>query len=572
MINVILYSVFDMRLLKCRSILHAAYVSIACWRIVGAAFDKSRAGIDWEAYELGDLSPIPLVHYHSADFSSPLVHVTTRHQTCQEDSLILLSPRGKDYPGNKVLLLDDQGALVWHHKERGAVSSMQVQTYKGEDYLTYWVGDDNFWGHGVGYYKMLDYKYDIAYAISAGNGLDGDYHEFSITPDNTALLTAYIKTSWDLSTYGREEGFIWDCAFQEIDIETNEVLFEWRASQHYAFTDMTVNSWADWTGHEGDPWDWFHLNSVEKDASGNYLIAARYTNAITYIHGHSGDNIWTLGGKWNDFYNSPDSNATHFTDPHMARWTDNGSAIISFDNIAPWSMDAPKRESHGIKLMLNVEKRVAVVDVDFLHLEQTFTASEGSMQVLENGNYFVGYGAVSKYAEFAPNGTLLCSAHYAPLGIENDDTGQGALGSFRIVKQKWIGWPEEPPQFKIVGQEMHVSWNGATELRGWRLDGKTRGSHSWEDLGVRNRLGFETTLSLRGKAYSALQLTALDADSNAISAWIIQDDGKIMVSQALTCVYTIASTEHLPRSCIETQIAKWTSIGHSTSLYGVFSS
>ena len=379
---------------------------------------------------------------------------------------------------------------------------------------------------------QLDYKYDVAYAISAGNGLDGDYHEFSITSDDTALLTAYVKTPWDLSAYGRENGFIWDCAFQEVDVETNEVLFEWRASQHYTFADMTVNSWAEWTGHDGDPWDWFHLNSVEKDSSGNYLLAARYTNAITYIKGHTGAILWTLGGKANDFYNSPMLNATRFIDPHMARWSDERSAITLFDNIASWSMDEPRRESHGINLKINVPKRTATVDVELLHPEHTFAASEGSMQVLSNGNYFVGYGSASIYAEFAPNGTLLCSAHYAPLGRESDETGQGALGSFRISKQKWVGWPEEPPEIKLKGQEMHVSWNGATALRGWRLAGRRIASHSWEDLGVRKRSGFETTLSLQGKSYSAFQLTALDERSNALSAWMIQDDGKITVSQS----------------------------------------
>jgi len=31
-------------------------------------------------------------------------------------------------------------------------------------------------------------------------------------------------------------------------------------------------------GTSGDPWDWFHLQSVEKDVKGNYLVASRYTN------------------------------------------------------------------------------------------------------------------------------------------------------------------------------------------------------------------------------------------------------------------------------------------------------
>lgn len=155
LVSFMLHLVFDMRSREHGTLLYAIYVAFTCFHVVRAVIEGTLAGVDWEAYERGDLSPIPLVHYHSADFSNPMIHVTARHQACEDDSHILISPRGKDYPGNRALLLDTQGSLVWHHKERGAVSSMQVQSYKGEDYLTYWVGDDNFWGHGVGYFKMV---------------------------------------------------------------------------------------------------------------------------------------------------------------------------------------------------------------------------------------------------------------------------------------------------------------------------------------------------------------------------------------------------------------------------------
>jgi len=62
-------------------------------------------------------------------------------------------------------------------------------------------------------------------------------------------LTAYVKTPWDLSkVHGRENGYIWDCVFQEVDVETNDLLFQWRASDHFKFEDMAVDSWSDWTG------------------------------------------------------------------------------------------------------------------------------------------------------------------------------------------------------------------------------------------------------------------------------------------------------------------------------------
>lgn len=84
-------------------------------------------------------------------------------------------------------------------------------------------------------------------------GIDGDYHEFSITPQNTAVVTAYVRTPWNLTAYGREDGYIWDCVFQEIDIASGELLFEWHASDHFKFDQMAIDSWSSWTGRFDDP-------------------------------------------------------------------------------------------------------------------------------------------------------------------------------------------------------------------------------------------------------------------------------------------------------------------------------
>jgi len=187
---------------------------------------------------------------------------------------------------------------------------------------------------------QIDQTYNIAHVINPANGLAGDYHEFSITINDTALITSYVKTPWDLSFKNRSDGFIWDCVFQELAIETGDLLFEWRASDHFTFFDMTVDSWSSWTGTSEDPFDYFHLNSVSKDAHGNYLIAARYTNAVSYIDGRDGHAIWHLGGRLNSFYDFSEGNATKFVDPHMARWDVDDSSITLFDNIDFWTSNS----------------------------------------------------------------------------------------------------------------------------------------------------------------------------------------------------------------------------------------
>ena len=129
--------------------------------------------------------------------------------------------------------------------------------------------------------------------------------------NGTALLTAYETKSYDLSSYGIDNGWLADSVFQEIDIETGNLIFSWRASDHFSTNDSYADPGS--TGSsQSSPYDFFHINSIERDASGNYLISSRHTHSISYVNGTNGDVIWILGGKLNQFKDNSDGNATNF--------------------------------------------------------------------------------------------------------------------------------------------------------------------------------------------------------------------------------------------------------------------
>src|SRR5918998_683740 len=129
------------------------------------------------------------------------------------------------------MILDDRGQLVWFEKYTTA-RDFRVQEYRGEPVLTWWEGVVVA-GHGVGEYVIFDDSYRELARVRAGNGFDGDLHEFLITPRDTALLTAYEAVPADLSSAGGTEyGSAWDGILQELDIETGEVLFEWDSLDH----------------------------------------------------------------------------------------------------------------------------------------------------------------------------------------------------------------------------------------------------------------------------------------------------------------------------------------------------
>jgi len=349
-------------------------------------------------------------------------------------------------------------------------------------------------------------------------------HEFLITPQGTALLTIYDPVHVDLSRYGvteAAESYIADCLFQEIDLETNKLIFEWRASEHFSFDDCynphvnktgvapsaptpAPQSSSDDEDHPAVPlrkpraWDFFHINSVAKDFLGNYLISSRYSHSLTYISHIDGSIQWQLGGKNNNFKDissAPYSGyATSLAWQHHVQLDANEpNVLLVFDNQAVnWNRTYSARV---LKIRLDTTAMTAEAIAVAEHPQRYIVPSQGSVQQLPSGNLFVGYGFASAMTEFSPDGTeVICDWQYGALHAKLDGQySAGMIQSYRAFKQPWKGWPLDVPKVKIeeIGQpqtadpneasgdavlfqskhmEMYISWNGATEVKAWILE------------------------------------------------------------------------------------------------------
>ena len=51
--------------------------------------------------------------------------------------------------------MDSHGKLIWAKSTEGQAYDFKVQEYKGEQFLTYWQGDDKVRGHGAGDFYMV---------------------------------------------------------------------------------------------------------------------------------------------------------------------------------------------------------------------------------------------------------------------------------------------------------------------------------------------------------------------------------------------------------------------------------
>lgn len=111
----------------------------------------------------------------------------------------------------------------------------KVQTYQNESYLTYFRGSFYSLGFGQGDWDIVNSSYDVVRTVTfktdEGDNLS-DFHEMVITDDDTFLVASWIATEADLSSKeGPEDGWTFDCRFQELDSDNN-VLFNWSSLEH----------------------------------------------------------------------------------------------------------------------------------------------------------------------------------------------------------------------------------------------------------------------------------------------------------------------------------------------------
>jgi hypothetical protein len=131
----------------------------------------------------------------------------------------------------------------------------------------------------------------------------------------------------------------------------------------------------------------------------------------------------------------------------------------------------------------------------------------GSMQPQGNGNEFVGWGSVPSFSEYTADGKLLQQARLP-----------GPDLSYRATIEPWEGLPDDAPTGAARGQGSHTtvyaSWNGATRLASWRVQGgaSTGQLHTVASAAKR---GFETTVPVSGN-YRVLRLQALDSRARVI--------------------------------------------------------
>jgi hypothetical protein len=86
------------------------------------------------------------------------------------------------------VIADNQGRIRWYHELDRPLEAtdFRTQTYRGKPVLTWWEGRISKSGVGTGDDVVYNSSYEKIASVTAKHGLDGDLHEFELTPRGTA--------------------------------------------------------------------------------------------------------------------------------------------------------------------------------------------------------------------------------------------------------------------------------------------------------------------------------------------------------------------------------------------------
>ena len=170
-----------------------------------------------------------------------------------------------------------------------------------------------------------------------------------------------------------------------------------------------------------------------------------------------------------------------------------------FDNGAT---PAVEKRSRGLILDVDEQAMTSTLLHQYTH-PKILAGSQGSVQLLQNGNVFVGWGEIPRVSEFHRSGQMVFDAE---LGEKYE--------SYRAFRLPWTGLPAEAPALATARDggrlTAYASWNGATGVERWQLLAGAQASALRPAASTRSR-GFESVLSASVAPGQYLAVQALGA-------------------------------------------------------------
>ena len=302
-------------------------------------------------------------------------------------------PQSTKYPAY-LQIVDNYGTPVFYRYLPGQAGNLTLQR---NDLLSY-----SYNSVGTPQFFIMDSSYVVVDSVSMDDYIL-DTHDFIAMENGHFLIFGLDIRTVDMSVIvegGKPNASLEGCIIRELD-ENKDVVFEWNSWDHYDITDtyrsLTRASIV-----------LVHPNTLEIDLDGNILLIARAMNEITKISRQTGEIIWRLGGKNNQFDFADTTHLFHM--PHDIRALSNGNYTL-FDN---GKGNVPEY-SRAVEYVLDEVNKTIEMVWEYDANKEIYGPSGGSAQLLPSGNTIICYGGQMNHPsmiEVHPDGSKAWQLDY----------------------------------------------------------------------------------------------------------------------------------------------------------------
>ena len=342
------------------------------------------------------------LHCLAADF--PKVEIV-QADAAASTGLLLMSPSFtvNGAPVSYLVAMDNAGVPQFRRKISGSVADFKRHPDGTYSYALR--TGTNPSGIPDNVIVLLDARLTETGRVTTRGLTQTDDHDFLLTPQGNRIFISYHTTVRNMIAFGLSATEpVGDSVIQEVT-PAGTVVFQWSTWDHIDLNDCKR------TGFTGFPKEYAHVNSLDLAPDGAVIASFRGCGQILKIERPSGRVIWYLGGSRSNFTITGDR-FNEFCGQHTVRETSTG-ALILFDNGIFCIGDRQARFGQFSRLVeyrLNTQTAQAIFVRDYAlgGTYREFTRSQGSAQVLANGNWLASWG----------NGPAMSVTEVTPGGIE----------------------------------------------------------------------------------------------------------------------------------------------------------
>lgn len=212
-----------------------------------------------------------------------------------------------------------------------------------------------------------------------------DWHDLLYVDDNEYYVMTYkneyVKNIPDTIPQRKPDTLVTANIIQ--GFKDGKLFFAWDSTDYPELYGQSTEG-NDYTNMLDSQPDYLHINSLDLDKrDGNLIASFRHLDSILKIDTTTGNILWTLGGKGDDFHLTPEQKTSH---QHYARYNPAGS-ITAFDN------GNTKMQSRVVEYWLD-EDHKTLKDFKSYQVDGYFSSATGSAQRLSQDQdvFLIGWG------------------------------------------------------------------------------------------------------------------------------------------------------------------------------------